>query len=145
MKLTDNFELHEFINPTTYNKFGVNSLRYIRPEIIAIAQLFREIVGCPVTINNWKSGGSYSESGLRDFNTSTGASYSAHKFGAAIDVKTGLTSHQMAAIVEKNWGAFKVVGLTRIEDPDYTEGKSKDWLHMDCLWTGKNELVIVRP
>ena len=104
IKVSDNFYLDEFVNPTTYNKFGYKSQRYIRPELIKIAQCLRSFTGLPCTINNWASGGAYKESGLRDFHTTTGASYSAHKFGAAIDIKIGdLTSVQMAQIIIDNY------------------------------------------
>ena len=146
IKVSDNFCLDEFINPTTYNKFGAKSQRYIRPELIRIAQTLREFTGLPITINNWATGGAYKESGLRDFNTSTGAGYSAHKFGAGMDLKIGkLTSHEMAQIIIDNWDIFKELGLTRIENPDFTKGKNRDWLHIDVLWTGSDELQIVNP
>jgi hypothetical protein len=146
IKVSENFSLDEFINPTTYKKFGYKSQRYIRPEVIRIAQTIRSFTGLSVTINNWATGGGYKESGLRDFTTSTGASYSAHKFGAGADLKIGkLTSHEMAKIVIDNWDMFKELGLTRIENPDFTKGKNRDWLHFDVLWTGSEELQIVNP
>ena len=145
-KVSDNFYLDEFINPTTYKRFGAKSQRYIRPELIKIAQTLREFTDLPITINNWASGGAYKESCLRDFNTSTGASYSAHKFGAGMDLKIGsLSSHEMAQIIIDNFEMFKELGLTRIEDPNFTKGRNRDWLHIDVLWTGSNELQIIKP
>lgn len=145
IKVSDNFYLDEFINPTTYQKWGKHSQRYIRPEVIRIAQLLRSYTGKSITINDWFVGGNYQESGLRDFNTSTGASYSAHKFGAGADLKIGdLTAYEMADIVIKNQDIFMQVGLTRIENPDFTKG-NRDWLHTDCLWTGENKIIIVKP
>ncbi len=85
IKVSDNFYLDEFINPVTYNKFGVKSQRYIRPELIKIAQMIRSYTGLSCEINNWATGGAYEESGLRDFTTSTGATYSAHKFGQEME------------------------------------------------------------
>ena len=147
IKVSDNFYLDEFINPTTYKKFCYKSQRYIRPELIKIAQCLRSYTGLPCTINNWFNGGSYEESGLRDFNTSKGASYSAHKFGAGIDIKIGnLSSHEMANIIIDNYkDIFQQLGVTRIENPDFTKGKTRDWLHIDTLFTGKEELEIVNP
>lgn len=146
IKVSDNFYLDEFINPTTYNKFGSKSRRYIRPELIRIAQCIRSFTGLSCTINNWAAGGAYKESGLRDFNTSTGAGYSAHKFGAGMDLKIGeLSSHDMAKIITDNYEEiFKELGVTRIENPNFTKG-NRDWLHIDVLWTGSEELQIVNP
>lgn len=147
IKVSNNFNLDEFINPTTYERFGAKSQRYIRPELIKIAQVVREFTDLPVTINNWATGGAYKESGLRDFNTSTGASYSAHKFGAGMDLKIGdLTSVQMAQIIIDNYeDIFKPLGVTRIENPEFTRGKNRDWLHIDTLFTGSDKLQIVNP
>lgn len=147
IKVSNNFYLDEFINPVTYNKFGVKSQRYIRPELIKIAQCIRSYSGLSCEINNWATGGAYEESGLRDFTTSTGAKYSAHKFGAAIDIKIGnLDSHEMAKIIIENYeDIFKPLGVTRIENPDFTKGKYRSWLHIDVLHTGSNELQIVNP
>lgn len=147
IKVSENFYLDEFINPTTYNKFGYKSQRYIRPELIRIAQCLRSYTGKSCTINDWATGGAYKESGLRDFNTGTGALYSAHKFGAGIDIKIGdLDSFTMANIIIDNYEEiFKPLGVTRIEDPEYTKGKNRSWLHIDVLWTGSEELQIVKP
>lgn len=147
IKVSKNFYLDEFINPDTYKKFGYKSQRYIRPELIQIAQLLRDFTKLPITVNDWATGGGYSESCLRDFNTSTGAKYSAHKFGAGMDLKIGdLTSTQMAHIIIDNYeDIFKPLGITRIENPEFTRGKYRDWLHIDVLWTGEKDLQIIKP
>ena len=147
IKVSNNFSLDEFINRTTYERFGAKSQRYIRQELIQIAQTLREFTELPITINNWATGGSYNESCLRDFTTSTGAKYSAHKFGAAMDLKIGdLSSGQMTQIIIDNYeDIFKQLGVTRIEDAEYTRGKNRDWLHVDTLWTGDNNLQIIKP
>ena len=147
IKVSDNFYLDEFIDPITYDKFGANSQRYIRQEIIRIAQCLRSFTGLSCEINNWATGGAYKESGLRNFETSTGAKYSAHKFGGSIDIKIGkLDSYAMAQIIIDNYDdIFKGLGVTRIEDPKYTKGKNRSWLHIDSMWTGSNELQIIKP
>jgi len=146
IKLTDNFYLDEFIDPVTYNKFGGRSVMFMRREIILATQWLRSTTGLSITVNNWASGGAYKESGLRNFNTSTGASYSAHKFGAAADLKIGdLTSFEMAEIIEKNWGELYEIGLRRIEDPEATKGKNRGWLHIDSYETQSKSLIIVNP
>jgi hypothetical protein len=57
IQVSDNFYLDEFIDPVTYNKFGYKSQRYIRQEVINIAQLLRDFTGLSITINNWATGG----------------------------------------------------------------------------------------
>lgn len=147
IKISQNFFLDELINPTTYKRFGADSQRYIRPELIKIAQCIRSFTGLSVTVNNWATGGVYSNSGLRDFNVSIGATYSAHKFGAGMDLKIGdLSSVQMAQIIIDNYeDIFKDLGVTRIEDPELTRGQNRDWLHIDTLFTGLETLKIIKP
>ena len=146
IQVSDNFYLDEFIDPVTYNRFGYKSQRYMRPEVIKVAQTIREFTDLPITINNWATGGAYKESGLRNFTTSTGATYSAHKFGAAADLKIGkLNSFEMADIIIDNYDMFREMGLTRIEDAKYTIGKSRSWLHFDVLFTGQKDLQIIKP
>lgn len=153
IKVSDNFFLDEFINKTTYNKFEIKSSRYIRPELITAAQLFRDLTGESVTICNWATGGSYNESGLRDFNTSTGAKYSMHKFTQAIDIKCGkMTSWEMYNVIKDNWSAFYKIGIRRVEHPDYTQTKNgklgRDWLHIDMandLSFEGNDINVIIP
>ena len=52
IKVSNNFSLDEFINRTTYERFGAKSQRYIRQELIQIAQTLREFTELPITINN---------------------------------------------------------------------------------------------
>jgi len=146
MKVTKNFIVQEFIYPELYAEICDDSATMMNPAIYNIAQLLRDLVGKPVTINNWNTGGSYKESGLRSPNTKTGAKKSAHKSGEAIDCKIkGMSSYEMAAIVQKNWQAFKSAGLTEIENPSSTEGKYNDWLHLSCRATGLETLKIINP
>ena len=145
-KITDNFYLDEFVQRETQERFGLNAQRYIRKEIVMATQFIRTMSGLPITINNWANGGAYKESGLRDFNTSTGAKYSAHKFGAAADLKIGnLTSHEMVELLINYESDLLEYGICRYENPDATKGRRRDWLHIDALWTGKNELIMVNP
>ncbi|NJL73884.1 MAG: hypothetical protein HC892_01425 [Saprospiraceae bacterium] len=138
MKVSNNFTLQEFVSESVYVKFGNNSIWFIDQKIINIAQLFRTIVDKSVTINNWHNKGSFNESGLRDFSTSTGVSFSQHKFGRAVDLKVdGMTGDQMRKIVIDNKIAFLQIGLTTIED------KTPTWLHCDCRNTGLKDLLIV--
>lgn len=146
IQISENFKLDEFIDPVTYEKFGARSVMFIRKEVILAAQYIRSTTGLSITVNNWANGGAYKESGLRNFNTSTGASYSAHKFGAAADLKIGdLDSFEMAAIIKKNWQELYKIGVRRIENPEATKGKNRSWLHFDSYETQTKELIIVNP
>ena len=142
IKLSKNFYLDEFIDPTTYKTYGANSIWFIDQRIITIAQLLRDISGRPVTINNYIHGGTYKESGYRRPATNTGAYQSQHKFGRAIDPKVkGLVVPEVHNLIHAYWDRFKEAGLTTMEDLKLTPS----WTHLDCRQTKSDELLIVKP
>lgn len=142
MKVSKNFELEEFINKNTFLQYGSGSLKFIDNRIISIAQFLRDNFG-GLTINDWHKGGHYNESGLRDFDTSTGAKFSQHKFGRAIDCKfSDYTVQQVYTKILANPKKFIDAGITTLEDISATP----TWLHVDCRTTGKiNDLTVVQP
>lgn len=148
IKVSPNFYLDEFIDPVTYDRFGAKSQRYIEPNIIKAAQYLRGITGLSITINNWATDGAYKESGLRNFETSTGAKYSAHKFGRAADLKIGdLSSFEMWELIKANTDVLmNDCGILRVEAPEFTMGKHRSWIHVDTLFNGGlNEIILIKP
>jgi hypothetical protein len=145
MKVSENFVLQEFICPEIYNAWGEKSIQFIDFNIIMFAQRLRDKYGKPLVINNWHTGGKYKDSGLRRFNSKTGAKMSQHRFGRAVDIKILLANgtidpkggERLREFVKKNYlGMFSDI-ITTIEAD--TEG----WLHADCRYTGKASLLIV--
>lgn len=138
MKISEHFDIREFIDPETYLLRGEKSIELIDIRIVRCAELLREITNKPVIINTWHVGKQYKESGLRQSDTSTGAKFSQHKFGRAIDVKVSeMKSEDVRNIIRANWNEFKAVGLTTIEKDTPT------WVHMDCRYTGLETLYEV--
>lgn len=138
MNVSKNFILKEFIDPELYMLRADKSIELIDPRIIGIAQFFRDYFGQPITINNWHKGGGYKESGLRRFLTKTGAKFSQHKFGRAIDMKIqDVDPEEARQEIRKHWDKFKTCGMTTIEDGTPT------WLHVDCRYTGTDTLLII--
>lgn len=154
-----NFYVHELVAPEIWNKWGTRSIRYIQEPIVRAAQFLREKAGVGITINNYKSGGTYRDSGTRTLEsyqrmyggkakgqTKYLSTYSMHKFTGAADLKIGkMTSHQMAALVDKYEKELMEIGIKRIENPDKTKGRSRDWLHIDAATTGLDYIVRVNP
>lgn len=140
MEVSKNFVLQEFIYPKIFEDEGVKCIRYIDERIVKAAQIIRDYVGVPVTINNWHTGGNFTMSGLRPFNSKVGAKMSQHKFGRAIDVKVqAMNGEEMRDVIKKLFAIGSLKGLvTTIEDDTDT------WLHLDCRWVeNPNELLIV--
>ena len=139
MALTKNFRIEEFVYPEIFNQYGEKAQWFVDKRIVQAAQLLRDKVGRSITINNWHSGGHYKESGLRMFDTDTGAKYSQHKFGAAADLKIDdMGGEEMRDVVKKYWLDLKGL-ISTIEDDTDT------WLHIDCRWTFDPDTLFIVP
>lgn len=140
MKISEHFELEEFINPADFAEHKENSIDLIDRKIIDIAEFIRTDTGKPVTINNWHTGGQYKESGLREATTTTGAKKSAHKEGKAIDVKIkDWTGNEWYEYVKKNAKKLYQLGARRIED----KSLATTWLHIDTKEHGLPNVITV--
>jgi len=139
-KLSNNFWDHEFIPPEVYNSARLQNNWFIRPEVVALAQLVRDHFGVACTINNWYGGGRFKESGFRLPNTKTGGFLSQHKAYNAIDLKlSGVTADEARTEILKNESKFMAAGLTTLESGRF----APTWVHMDLRNTGKNNILIV--
>ena len=122
------FVIQEFVPQDIFKRFGKNAWWFVDDRIVAGANFLRLLIGAPITINDWHTGGWYSESGLRSFSTSTGASMSQHRFGRAIDIKVEhMSPMEVYDFVKKNWAKLNPF-FTTIESIEFT----KTWVHLDC-------------
>ncbi|MGH8235412.1 MAG: hypothetical protein ACREXP_00130 [Steroidobacteraceae bacterium] len=133
------FGLQELVPPIIYNSRGESAWELLDERALMTLQALRDALG-PITVNNWHSGGAFKESGLRSFDTSTGAKYSQHKFGRAFDCKFGkVTPREAADYILKHPERFPL--LTTIENPDATP----TWLHVDCRNHNRQGIWVVNP
>ena len=156
-RVSNDFFLDEFIHPALYARFGERSIMWLRPEVIAIAQAVRNIFGKTI-INNWSAKGDYppevflklkestrkgyfTESGLRSPDTATGAKFSMHKYGCAVDLKfVDATPDEVRKYIAGHYkDKFQHLGLTRFE------GMTPSWVHLDIANTGSRELIVFNP
>lgn len=128
------FKLQELVCPHVYEKYGEKAWEFFDKNFLKDLDTVREVLGVPIIINNWKAGGSYSESGNRCTKCSIVSSniekgtlnMSAHNLFEAVDMKPkGLTIKESVEKIMDNSHRFKAI--KRIEDPDYTS----TWLHVD--------------
>jgi hypothetical protein len=147
------FKAYELVGPVMYNKaIKANAERRLfyvfNPFLLMTADLLREKYG-PATINNWKVGGTLKERGLRDPDTSTGALFSAHKFGCALDMSfKNATAEEIREEMKKVGcfdpgfryntpkGAEHFKYIHRVEST--LNGKPISWFHMD-IYNSFNE------
>lgn len=140
VKITDNFYLDEFIDPSTYISRGEKSIQLIDMRIVYACQYIRDHLGA-ITVNNWAKGGQFKESGLRSPFTKTGAKFSQHKYGRAADIKVaGKTPAEVHAFIKANEQFFiERQWITTMEELEDTP----TWTHIDCRFTGLDHLLIV--
>ena len=141
--ISENFFLDEFIPPEIYTARGSQSIQLLDMRIIMGVQKLRELANVPFTVNNWARGGRFKERGLRSANTTTGARWSQHKYGRAVDIDPqGITIAQLFAILKANEKWFiERSFITTVENISATPS----WLHVDCRYTGQDSLLIVNP
>ena len=140
--LSKHFDIQEFVPKPIYELYGDKSRWFINPKVVDIAEFIRGEFMLPVIINNWHTGGTFQERGYRVPTTQTGARYSQHKFGNAIDINVkGIPSPELAEWIIAAFPTLKGLGLTAIEHPEDTP----TWTHLDVRWHLGGELLIVRP
>ena len=147
--LTTNFYLDEVIPPEIYSARGAKAVSLIDMRIVWGAQALRDFCveegykDVSFTVNNWINGGDRDESGRRLANTRTGAKWSQHKDGRALDIKPkGITIKQLFEVLQKHKDYFIDRGwITTVEDIEVT----KTWLHIDCRYTGLDHIFIFNP
>lgn len=139
MKISDHFDLREFVPKDIWDQYGKNSTWFIDWAIVEGAEWLRELFGKPIIINNWHTGGTFQNRGFRHPHTTAGARLSQHKFGRAIDFNVvGVKPDEVYDALIKEKG---MIQWTAIEDKAFTP----TWTHIDCRFTNQEELLIVKP
>ena len=134
-KITDYFCIEELVDKTVFDKYGQSAWKFIDETIIETLIIIREGIGFPMTINNWKWGGSFSQRGLRTNMSSlvknkTSLYLSAHIFGKAVDFDVqGMTAVEVREWIVANADLFP--HKVRLERN--MNGKPINWVHCDCL------------
>jgi len=157
MKVSDNFDIREFVPLATYNRWREKSIWFIRPEIIRIAEAYKvffkefyQADGVLVTVNNYLFGGQLQYRGYRPPDCVIGARESQHRFGAGFDcdftiIKNGdrrtPSYTEVQKIILGHSKQFMEMGVTTIENTQYTP----TWLHTDIRYTGLDKILIVNP
>lgn len=147
-----NFRIEEFVSKRVFDAFGrEGSLWFIDEKVVKGVQLLRSIIGVPMAINNWHSGGRFQGRGYREpHQFQSGAAFgknplsqSQHRAGRASDSSSSLSSKKMFDAVMDNQLRFLEIGITCLEDVAHTP----TWLHMDCRQhlRDDSQILIVKP
>lgn len=142
MKISENFDIREFVSKATFDRNGSDSVKFIDPALIKLAEFLRSYFGAAVTINNWHTGGNFQNRGFRDFDSKVGGQTSMHRQGKAFDCNIkGYTIQQLHKAIMSDQAAFFNAGLRRIESLE----DAPTWLHCDIKETGfKNQIHVFK-
>lgn len=143
------FKIYELVTPEIYDKYGEKAWWFINPLLSTslddIREGVSEEIGRPIyiKINTWyyhqihNTGEvGFTESGLRDFNTTTGAKMSIHKLGGAADLKpVGISCAKLRQHILANPVKYPFVRAVEIRGT---------WVHIDVRATGSDTVMIIR-
>jgi hypothetical protein len=165
MKISENFDIREFVPKSIWNRFGVNSVWFIDRKVVDIAEFYKEfftnyfkqkypgkVESVSIVVNNWHYGGIKQYSGFRPPECTEGAKLSQHRFKSAFDCeitvnytdgkKSEADYVEIHKIIQDNESLFLSKGVTCIEDVAIATG----WLHTDTRWViNQKNILIVKP
>lgn len=131
MSIRDYFDISELVCRHVYSNFGEKSWSFLDKRLLDTILAIREGIGKPITVNNWSSGGSFSQRGLRcnlcslvkDKTNKTKIYVSAHLQGKAVDFDV----KGMSASKVREW-----IGMNKdiLPYPIRIE-KDVNWVHVD--------------
>jgi len=137
------FIVEQLVPPEIHSSRGESAWELLDSNLLVTLDQLFEFFG-PITVNNWHTGGSYKESGLRLWATKTGAAFSQHKYGRAADCKPiKVTPQFMYAEILKNPSRFPL--LTTMEDIASTSALGGGWVHLDVRNNSVPGIRIVKP
>lgn len=138
------FSLRELIDEPTYKKYGDFAWNFLRTELLETLFVLRDrIIKQPMTINNWMTGGKFSERGLRHNMSAEVWKYtkqnkqfmSAHVMGAGVDFDAkGMTAAEVRSLIQAK--ASLLPHPVRLED-------GVTWVHIDVYNDGSKEKVAL--
>ena len=130
------FTLDELVCPDVFNKFGDMAWQFFDEKAVITLDWVRRTLNKPITVNNWHSGGDFTQRGLRcstcqlvrDAALSNKVYVSPHMLGKAFDFDV----EDMDASEVRVWLAVNKANIPyniRLEN-------NVNWCHMDVEDTG---------
>ena len=134
-KIKDYFCIEELVDKTVFDKYGEGAWKFLDETILETLLIIREGIGFPMTINNWKWGGNFSQRGLRHNMSSLVKNkvklyLSAHMFGKAVDFDVqGMSAVDVRKWIVENEDKFPC----KIRLERNLNGKPISWVHIDTM------------
>lgn len=146
------FSVEEIVSDELFSQHGHKGSNFILshfdPRLLEVMVWVRTTLDLPITINNWKWGGSFSQRGLRDNlqelverQTGRGRVYlSGHVLGMAFDFDVkGMTAYGVRDWLLKH--SEDCPHYIRLENK--LNGKQISWVHLDVKYDPKNPKVYL--
>lgn len=131
------FGVKELVPPSVYNALGEKSIILMDWRILYTLDSAREIFNAPIIVNNWHTGGKFTQRGFRD-DVNTGAKYSQHRYGRAVDFDVkGVSAEEVRKEIIRNQNNY-FSHITVLES-------DVKWVHMDCRNSDKEGIVLIKP
>ncbi|MCR5697797.1 MAG: hypothetical protein K6G73_12560 [Marinilabiliaceae bacterium] len=142
MNIKKYFGIKELVCRHVYNKHGENAWAFFDPRLLETLLWIREHIGKPIIVNNWSSGGTYTQRGLRcnlcelvRSKTNSQTLYmSAHMQGTAVDFDVkGVSAPEV-----REWLR---IHASELPYPIRLESHVS-WVHLDVRTDGEKGKVI---
>ena len=135
------FNIKELVSKQVYQKYGEACWMFFDEALLRDIDTIREFHGAAITINNWATGGSFSQCGLRCNKDpivvgKTGIYCSAHCFAKAFDLHSK-DIRKLYKDVEILYNQGKLKTIKRVESITSTKYA---WCHVDSFQTNSNKL-----
>jgi len=133
--IKDYFCIEELVDKTVFNKYGQSAWKFLDKEALQCLLIVREGLGKPMSVNNWKYGGKFSQRGLRHnmsnlVKNKTRLYLSAHIFGKGFDFDVaGMTAVEVRKWIVDNADLFPC----KIRLERNMKGEPISWVHLDTM------------
>ena len=137
------FDIEEFVDKTVFDKFGESAWKFIDDDLLKCVLAVRKGLDKPMTINNWKWNGQFSQRGLRHnmspmVKSKAGLYLSAHIFGKAVDFDV----KGMTAVDVRDWIMNNSQLLPcKIRLERNMNGAPISWVHLDTMSDVENPKI----
>ena len=132
------FRLEELVPPEVFER-GEAAWELLDPRALRTLDLLRERFGS-VVVNDWKTGGTYRDSGFRAASSTVGPALSQHRFGRAFDCKFRTTTPAAVhAHLLEHPADFPEI--TTLE----AAAATPTWLHFDVRNNAEPGIRVVNP
>lgn len=173
MKISENFDVREFVSKTIFDKYGVNSKWFVSDNIIKLSEFIysffndhyknklKDVSKVSIQINDWHYGGKYQNRGLRTIdyiNEQIAKGIKTAKLSQHVGGSTNAIDFNV--IVKFNDGKSTLIDSNEVRkiilenEAEFMQAGlttledgafAPTWCHADCRYTALNKILIIKP